>query len=93
MTIPYCEGGGRICRRCDSLGDQEQQTVEETTEDNEDHVDLGVVPQLVSKEAHYGRTSEDCEGEDGVDEGHINVTDAQVLHVDSEVWNDGIGCS
>ena len=31
---------------------------------------------------------EDTEGEDGVDQGNINVTDTNVLHVDGEVGQD-----
>ena len=65
--------------------------MKDSSEDNEDHVDSGVVADLVSEEAHERRSSEHAEGEDGVDEGNINVADTDVLHVDGEVGEDGVG--
>ena len=65
--------------------------MKKATENDHDHVDLGVVAEFISKEANYWRSSEDTEGEDGVDESNINVADTDVLHVDGEVGEDGVG--
>ena len=66
--------------------------MKDSSEDNEDHVDSGVVADLVSEEAHERRSSEHAEGEDGVDESNINVTDTNILHMDGQVGQHCISC-
>ena len=73
----------------DSWRHQQQGCVKDSCEDDEDHVDPGVVPDLVRDEAHERGSSEHTEGEDGVDEGDIDVTDANVLHVYGQVGQEG----
>ena len=67
--------------------------MEDTGEDDEDHVDSGVVTKLVSHKTNNGRPSEHSKWENGVYHGHINITDANVFHVDGQVWYDGISSS
>ena len=67
--------------------------MEDPHEDDEDHVDPGVVPELVRHKAHDWGADEDTEREDGVDQADVHVADADVLHVDGEVGDDGVGCS
>ena len=71
-----CVGAGDVC---DGGGDEEQRGVEESGEDHEDHDHPRVVPQLVRHEAHQRRRQEDAEGDDGVDQGHVQVADADIL--------------
>ncbi len=51
----------------------------------------GIVAQLVGEEPDHWRGEKDTEGEDGVDQGHVDVADADVLHVNGEVGQDGEG--
>ena len=67
--------------------------MEDSHDDNKDHVDSSVVSNLVCDEANDGRTHEHREGEDGVDEGEVHVADAEVLGMDGQVGDDGIGGS
>ena len=64
---------------CDGGGHEEQRGVEESGEDHEDHDHPRVVPELVRHEAHQRRRQEDAEGDDGVDQGHVQVADADIL--------------
>ena len=69
---------------------KEERCVEDSHDDNKDHVDPGVVSNLVCNEANDGRTHENREWENGVDEGEVHVTDAQVLGMDGQVGDDSI---
>ena len=52
-----------------------------------------IVTELVGKEADNGRSDKHTEGENGIHEGDVHVVDADILHVDCEVWHDGEGSS
>ena len=77
--IPDGDGCVRAADVCDGGGDEEQRGVEEPGEDHEDHDHPRVVPQLVRHEAHQRRRQEDAEGDDGVDQRHVQVADADIL--------------
>ena len=64
--------------------------MEDSHDDNEDHVDSSVVSNLVCDEANYGRAHEHGEWEDGVDEGEVHVANAEVFGVNGEVGDDGV---
>lgn len=67
--------------------------MEDSHDDNKDHVDSSVVSNLVCDEANYGRTNEHGEGEDGVDEGEIHVANSEVFGMNGEVGDDGVSGS
>jgi hypothetical protein len=50
-----------------------------------------IITQLVPEETNNRRGNKDAEGQDGVDEGHVDVADTDVLHVYGEVRQDGEG--
>ena len=51
----------------------------------------GVVAQPVCEESHHRRGQKHAEGQDCVNESHVDVADTDVLHVDGEVRQDGEG--
>lgn len=50
-----------------------------------------VISKPVSEEANKRRSDEDGEGENHVDQGDVDVSDTNVLHVDGEVGEEGEG--
>ena len=91
LCPPDAEPGVGLADHIDRGRHKEERRVEDPHEDDEDHVDPGVVPELVRHKAHDGWRDEDAEGEDGVDQADVHVADADVLHVDGEVGHDGKG--
>ena len=73
-----------------SVWNKKKQGMEDTHHDDIDHKNTCVVAKLVSKEPNNRRSYENTEWKDGVNEGDIHVIDADIFHVNGEVWKNGV---
>ena len=90
LWAPDVDPGLGLSDHIDCGRHKEERSVEHAHQDHEDHVDSAVVSNLVRHKSNDGRTDENTERKDGVDEANVHVTDADVFHVDGEVGEDGV---